>query len=108
MKYHGVTIPSGLSPVGERAARAIVDVLLSDGVSTRDLVFRQPQEWTGEYGHGSELVVIYEGCMAQPYFEYNYCQYPLIERMHFALADAGLFTEACTSYYSAVYRRDME
>ena len=106
MIYHGVTIPTGLSPEGERAAKTIVGLLVVDGIPLRDLTFHHPREWDGEYGVQSELILVYEGSMAQPYFEYDYMCYEHIERMRLLLETQGVYTEACTSYYSAVYSMD--
>jgi hypothetical protein len=104
-------IPEGLSPKGKRAAEAIVEMLNKHNPEGRISgggcrAFYTPEEWRerGEqYGCDSLLVVCHDGGDAAPYFNYDYECYKLIDCMAVHLQKLGLFAEACTTWYTAVY-----
>jgi hypothetical protein len=80
-------------------------VLADAGVSASGLRFHSREEWIarGErYGHRSLLILSYEGAEAGEAFEYDYQNYPLIQRMADALAPLGVYSESATRWYSTV------
>lgn len=86
--------------------KAIVKVLGSDTYTGGCRAFYTPQEWRerGEkYGTESKLIVCHDGGALTAYFNYDYMDYPAIERMTNALADLGYFAQPCTSWYTAIY-----
>jgi hypothetical protein len=108
------TLMGTLCEQGERARRAILDLLASRRIGTKDLAFYSPAEWStrGDYGHRSVLVVVHEGAdaghalgmdkaywTARPGFD---C-YAAYEAVQDALRSVGLYLEDCTIWYSAIY-----
>jgi hypothetical protein len=101
-------IPEGLCDAGRVAAEAIRDFLVA-----RDLDFHggggrfySPAQWRerGElYGTDSLLIVTHDGGNHAAVFNLDYGQYGLHEQLRVDLEDQGLFVEACTVWYSAVY-----
>lgn len=102
-------MPSGLSAKGQRAWRIIMDKLVKHDMlyTGGSKAFHNPREWQGEYGRNSHLVVVYEGGDLGAFFDYNtaadYGSYNLVDEMNEAFQGSGVFTECCTSCYSAVY-----
>jgi hypothetical protein len=102
------SIPAGLSPKGKAAAEVILQVLKKDGADASGgcRVFYTPAEWKArgeQFGTNSELVVVYDGGDHAIYFDYDHECYSAIDKMADALRPVGVFTEACTGWYSAVY-----
>ena len=102
-----LAIPDDLSEKGRLAAETIVKVLNAfSGNNTGGCeTFFTPDAWKkrGEkYGGESELIIVHEGGAA-PFFDYDYCQYHLIDRMTNELNKVGVYSECCTRWYSAVY-----
>ena len=101
-------IPKGLSPEGNRAARAIVEFLkTNDAAQTGGCrVFYAPDEWRerGEdYGLKALLIVVHDGGDHAPYFNLDYCAYVAWEEMNTNLKLHGVYAEQCTSWYTAIY-----
>lgn len=102
--------PDGLSPKGAEAWEAIVTLLrekddLKSGGHTN--VFYSPAAWLDrgeDYGRGSELIILHDGGNHACYFNGDYECYSAVEAMRQALEQHGLYTEPCTSWYSAVYK----
>lgn len=97
--------PDGLS---ERAMQAWACV--TDFVAKHDLTytggckaFHNPASWDGDYGKDSVLVVVYDGGSVGSAFDFDREDYATIEAMQSELAKLGLFSEQCTSWYSAIY-----
>lgn len=104
--------PIGLGDDGKIARAIISAMMIDDAVHVGDSrVFYSPQEWGArgeQYGVNSKLVIVYDGSSVGDYFEYSHERYDLIEKMSKALEAQGLFAEACTGWYAAVYRIDEE
>jgi len=101
-------MPKGLSKTGQKAYRAIMaklkqaNALDTGGCRT----FYSPAEWQArgeDYGCNSELIVVYDGGDVRPFFSYDEECYSLIENMRQALEAKGVYSEQCTTWYSAVY-----
>jgi hypothetical protein len=70
--------------------------------------FYTPGEWKErreKYGTDSVLVLVHDGGDLAPFCNYDYCQYGKIESLNEALAERGYWFECCTSWYSAVYKK---
>lgn len=104
--------PEGLSVDGERAYEVIMRLLKEHRATETGgcTTFYEPKFWTEErgenYGHGSVLIVVYDGGAVGPYFslDNDYPKYHRYECMRKALADAGFYFDECTCWYAAVYR----
>ena len=102
--------PDGLSPEGVKAWGTVVRLLqekddLHSGGHTH--VFYSPAAWRAKgdgYGLDSELVILHDGGTHAAYFNYNYGNHSAINCMRQAMTEQGLYTEGCTSWYSAVYK----
>lgn len=113
MASNDFEIPKGLSKVGRKAAHAIRRKVRaafgkdSDGGGCR--AFYTPKEWVEEkgndYGVGSELIVVYDGGDLHPFFEFEGGNSSLIDSMTAELEKVGVWSENCTSWYSAVYKK---
>jgi len=55
------------------------------------------------YGDKSELIIVHDGGPLAPFFNWDYEQYSLIEKMRVSLEQIGCYPEQCTSTYSAIY-----
>lgn len=65
-----------------------------------------PEDWEkrGEvYGTDSTLVIVHDGGNHAGFFNWDYCEYYLIDEMADALKAIGFFSEQCTGWYSAIY-----
>lgn len=99
-------IPAGLSKDGYEAAKVVRKVLGEQASGGGCRAFYTPEEWRqrGEkYGLGAELIVVHDGGDAAPYFNLDYMMYELHDKMQNELEKVGLYAEACTSWYTAVY-----
>jgi len=111
-------VPTGLSRLGRKAAFVIRDFCRDHGLDDTGgcKVFYTPKQWRErheEYGCKSELIVVHDGgdhsvavCMDAAYE--NFCgllpnPYRLHEELIEKLAEIGVFMEACTRWYSAIY-----
>lgn len=104
-------IPTELSPEGVKAWKAITALLLcEEAIYTGGCTaFYSPTAWNrrGEkYGSDSVLIVCHDGGELGRYFSYDDYDYDAIARMDFALENVGLWAEACTRWYTAIYRQD--
>jgi len=75
-----------------------------------DEVFYTPEEWKErreQYGTDSLLVVCHDGGDHAPFFNLDYEAYARWEEMIAALRPLGVYSEQCTSWYSAIYRPSM-
>jgi hypothetical protein len=105
-----IRIPDGLSPEAVKAARAILGEIANEGgeVYTGGCrLFYSPAEWAekGEkYGLDAEFIVVHDGGSAAPRFNWNYGNSDAIESMRIALERVGHWAEACTCWYSAIYK----
>lgn len=71
--------------------------------------FYTPEEWKerGEdYVTDAVLIVCHDGGDLAPLFNWDYCAYELREKMDEVLKKLGFFPEQCTSWYSAIYKKD--
>jgi hypothetical protein len=103
--------PEGLSPEGEKAYDAIMQVLRENGATNtgEGKAFYSPKEWEerGEsYGQGAVLIVVYDGGDHRRFFNMDaaYPTYMSHLKMTNALGAKDLFFEECTGWYAAVYR----
>lgn len=104
----GLDIPTGLSRKGRKAAAVIKKVLAQHGMTHTGgcRAFYTPKEWSerGEqYGTKSLLVVVYDGGDLYNFLSYNSEWDGCKEVLRKALEDAGVYAEACTGWYSAIY-----
>lgn len=109
------TMPAGLDEKGQKAYQIIVEYLIANNLATTELqAFYSPTEWRArgeEYGGESHLVVMYDGCTSlKRVFSMDACYesgraegYKHYEALGDKLAEAGLFFEECTRWYSAIY-----
>jgi len=67
--------------------------------------YRTPEEWDGDYGRGSILIIIHEedDTLAR-HCSYDRYDYLAIEKLSKALNHEGYWVEQCTTWYSAVYK----
>jgi len=101
-------IPEGLSLLGRQAAVAILAHVTrkdpkASGGGCR--AFYTPEEWKerGEkYGTTSVLVICHDGGDMCPYFSLDY-GWEMAEGMNDVLRELGLYAEACTGWYTAIY-----
>jgi hypothetical protein len=110
-----LTMPAGLDDKGQKAYQIIVEYLQANKLTTTELrAFYAPTEWRErgeEYGGESHLVVMYDGATSlKRVFSMDACYasgraegYKHYEAMQDKLAEAGLFFEECTQWYSAIY-----
>lgn len=101
-------IPADLSDDGRKVAETILAFL-----TEKDLTyhggggkFYSPQQWRDrgeDYGTDSLLVITHDGGDHAGAFNIDYEQYQLIEQLRDRLVPLGVFSEQCTSWYSAVY-----
>lgn len=101
--------PEDLSADGERAYKAIIAVLQSEGVlnSGGSKVFYSPAQWKArgeEFGLNSELIVVHDGGDHAPYFNLDYQDYLAHAKMDLALKKASLYAETQTTWYSAIFK----
>ena len=103
-------IPKGLSPNGIKAAETIRAFLEGKGIQNHGGGgrFYSPEEWCerGEvYGRESLLIVTHDGGDHAGAFNLDYEQYQLHDELINTLEDQGLWMEACTNWYTAIYPR---
>lgn len=101
-------IPEDLDPLGRTAAETLRDFFAENGITGHGGggKFYSPREWAarGErYGTESLLIVTHEGGNHAGAFNLDYQQYALFDAMVRRLDTIGVFCEACTSWYSAIY-----
>jgi len=102
-------IPESLSEKGRRAAEIISGFCSQHRLTSSQRVFIDPEEWSGDYGQGSLLIVMHEGSDANRAlsmdgaYEQNGGDYSLYESLVERLREAGVFIEQCTRYHSAIY-----
>lgn len=100
--------PAELTEEGNSAYQAVFSLLKErDSLDTGGCTtFYSPQEWEarGEsYGRGSVLIVVHDGGSVAPFFNFDYGNYDKIDEMQDALSAVGLWAEACTNWYTAIY-----
>lgn len=105
---NGLEKPAGLSTAGEKAYEVIMSLVANqESFCTGGCkAFYSPSEWRarGEYyGLSSHLIVVHDGGDFAPMFNPNYLQYSAHAEMQEALSKVGLYAEACTCWYSAIY-----
>ncbi|WP_081343414.1 hypothetical protein [Mycobacteroides chelonae] len=101
-------IPEGLSTQGRQAAETIRDFLVVKNLAFHGGGgrFYTPAEWAarGEsWGKDSLLVVTHDGGDHAPCFNPDYESPELITALRDALRNAGVWSEQCTSWYTAIY-----
>ena len=101
-------MPSGLSQNGKTAYNTIMAFLSEKSMNYSGgcKSFYSPEEWQDrgeQYGLQSKLIVVHDGGDLAPIFNLDYERYNLHDEMQSKLAEAGLFAEACTSWYTAIY-----
>ena len=100
--------PEGISKLGEAAWKVITDMAVKGKWSTGGChSFYSPQEWADrgeQYGLESELIVCHDGGALAPRFNLDYLEYDKYDAMLVALNEGGVFPEACTTWYSAIYQ----
>lgn len=91
-----------------QAHEAVMSVLEGFGAThAGNRAFYSPEEWAErgeEYGADGVLVLVYDDSDLASFCDPMTGSEVRVEAMRRALADAGLWVEACTSWYSAVYR----
>ncbi|MFA5712339.1 hypothetical protein [Mycolicibacterium sp.] len=102
-------IPQGLCADGQVAAQTIRELLdeRKRGYHGGGGKFYTPQQWQdrGEsYGTTSLLVITHDGGDHAGAFNLDYGDYKFNEELMRRLRDKGMFAEACTGWYSAIYR----
>lgn len=112
MASNDFDIPKGLSKVGRKAAYAIRNKVIAafgkDASGGGCKAFYTPAEWAErgeEYGTRSELIVVYDGGCLRPFFEHEGMNSSLIDSLVDVLAEIGVYSENCTGWYSAVYKK---
>ena len=103
-----LAIPSGLTPLGQKAHAAILHFLRRHKLTQTGgcRTFYSPQEWLirGEkYGINSQLIICHDVGSPGDAFAYERGHYKLIEKMSSDLAALGLYSEQCTVWYSAIH-----
>lgn len=109
MAQHDFEIPDGLSAEGKRAARALIDLAGAEATGGGCRAFYTPAEWRArgeEYGLTAELIVVHDGGAFAPMLNLDYQRYDDYDKVVVALSRVGTWVEACTCWYSAVYRSD--
>lgn len=101
-------VPEGLSPLGQQAAEKIVAFLVKSDATYHGGGgrFYTPDEWAdrGEsYGRDSLLIVTHDGGAHAGAFNIDYEQYKFHQALQEELRTIGVFSEQCTSWYSAIY-----
>jgi len=111
-------MPADLDPLGKLAWRTIIEQMASHmapepvskfwtGGCTS---FYSPKRWRerGEqYGGTSLLIVVYDGGNLRSFFEpEDKFSLHVAEALRRALTAVGLYSEACTHWYSAIYVED--
>jgi hypothetical protein len=106
-------MPDGLSTKGQKAYKAIMDVmpLVNGEVDTGGCkTFYSPAEWRAKGEHyclDAELIVVYDGGDVAGFFNYEYAMdfdnYSLINDMDQQLSNAGFYSEQGTNWYSGIY-----
>jgi hypothetical protein len=102
-------IPDGLGADGRKAAETIRDFFVDKGITYHGGggAFYSPVQWSdrGEvHGTDSLLIITHDGGDHAGAFNLDYEQYALREQLQRRLRLDGLFVDACTCWYSAVYR----
>jgi len=101
-------MPEHLSDVGKLAYKTIMEVMEEKIIDTGGCTtFYSPEQWRErkeDYGTHSELIICHDGGSVGDYFSYDNYNYELINKMSEALEAVGLYTEQCTSWYSALYK----
>lgn len=100
-------IPEDLSPSGRKAAETIRGFLADNDMANHGGGgrFYSTQQWRdrGEsYGINSELIITHDGGDHAPAFNLDYGHAPS-SQLNQLLAAHGVYVEACTNWYSAVY-----
>lgn len=102
---------SGLKPKQQKIAKIIIQLAKElwgeapDGGGCK--AFYSPEEWKerGEdYGTNSELVVVYDGGDLYEIFNPDSGNYKWFDRLNERLEKHGYWVEACTCWYSAIYK----
>jgi hypothetical protein len=91
-------------------ARRVAELVLrvtgaKDGGGCR--AFYTAGEWQSreeKYGLGSVLIVVHDGGDLAPWFNPSYGHPLLRDNLQQALRQHGYYAEACTCWYSAIYR----
>jgi hypothetical protein len=101
--------PAGLSKEGRAARSAILKLAGYNSHHSGAKAFWTPKEWaqrSESYGCRSELIIVHECSELGRFLSYDERDYAAINRLNAALEKLGLFAEQCTSWYSAVYKRE--
>lgn len=103
-------IPEDLSPLGTKAAETIRTFMETKGIQYHGGGghFYSPAQWAarGEsYGRTSLLIVTHDGGDHAGAFNLDYEQYDLHNELETTLEQNGLWMEACTNWYTAIYPR---
>lgn len=101
--------PDKLSKLGCDAHAVIMDFLERHEATYTGgcKAFYSPEEWEARderYGRDSELIVVHDGGDVASIFSPDYGDPILMEDLQDELAKIGLFAEACTSWYTAIYK----
>jgi hypothetical protein len=106
--------PEGLTPDGVKAYETVIKHLKRNGSKVQGEVraFWNPTEEHSqkcfEYGLDSLLIIVYDGDNDIGRFfsrSSDYAHFKSQEPMCQALEKAGFYTEECSTYYCAVYKR---
>ncbi|BBX82203.1 hypothetical protein MAUB_00760 [Mycolicibacterium aubagnense] len=102
-------IPDELSTEGAAAAQVIREFLKEHGLENHGGGghFYTPQQWLDrgeQHGISSLLIITHDGGDHACAFNLDYGQYELHDQLQDRLRRAGVFAEACTTWYSAIHR----
>jgi hypothetical protein len=104
-----LSCPNDMDQTGMDAHAAVTDFLNQYGCTDTGgcKAFYSPAYWKdrGEsYGLESALIICHDGGGLAPVFNLDYGCYDLHDQMQRAMMARGFYVEACTAWYSAVYR----
>lgn len=110
-KYRDWPIPEGISPRGLQAAQLLQKFFKENNIEYHGGggKFYTPEEWAerGEqYGLKSVLVITHDGGEHAVAFDWDRAameRYATMEKLKEELEEIGLYVEACTCWYSAIY-----
>ena len=101
-------MPENLSDTGKLAYKTVMKAMKNAGFGFDTggcITFYSPLQWRArneEYGLNSELIIVYDGGIVGEFFDGG----AFVGLMIDALNEVGLYSEPCTCWYSAVYRKD--
>jgi hypothetical protein len=105
-----ISCPSDLNELGKQAYEVILRVVteeMGESPRTEGKTFYSPLEWrlrNESYGTNSELIIVHDGGVFAKFFNLDYGHYELEDKIQNELNKIGLYAQACTSWYTAIYK----